>query len=45
MIKEIGDYENICSINPLYLTIYSVTGYFKENNGEKYLILDWTLDK
>ena len=41
-IKKIGDYENICSVNPLYLTIYSVTGYFKENNGEKYLILDST---
>ena len=39
-IKKIGDYENIHSVNPLYLIIHSTTGYFKENNGEKYLILD-----
>ena len=30
------------SINPLYLIINSATGYFKEKNGEKYLILDST---
>ena len=24
----------------MYLIIYSATGYFKEKNGEKYLILD-----
>ena len=29
-------------MNPLYLTIHSATGYFKEKNGEKYLILDST---
>ena len=39
-IKKIGDCENIYSVNPLYLIIHSVTGYFKENNDEKYLILD-----
>ena len=39
-IKKFGDCENICSVNPLYLTIYSTTGYFKETYGEKYLILD-----
>ena len=39
-IKKIGDYENIHSVNPLYLIIHFATGYFKENNGEKYLILD-----
>ena len=39
-IKKIGDWENIYSVNPLYLTIYSATGYFTEKNGEKYLILD-----
>ena len=38
-IKKIGDYENIRSVNPLYLIINSVTGYFKEKNGEKYLII------
>ena len=41
-IKKIGDYENIHSINPLYLIIPSATGYFKEKYGEKYLILDST---
>ena len=41
-IKKFGDCENIHSVNPLYLLIYSATGYFKEKNGEKYLILDLT---
>ena len=41
-IKKIGDYENIHSVNPLYLIINSATGYFKEEYGEKYLILDST---
>ena len=27
-------------VNPLYLIFHSATGYFKEQNGEKYLILD-----
>ena len=38
-IKKIGDYENIRSDNPLHLIINSTTGYFKEKNGEKYLII------
>ena len=41
-VKKIGDCENIHSVNPLYLIIYSATGYFKEKYGEKYLILDST---
>ena len=36
------DYENIRSVNPLYLIFRSATGYFKEEYGEKYLILDLT---
>ena len=32
----------ILSVNPLYLVIHSATGYFKEKNGEKCLILDST---
>ena len=40
MIKKIGDCENIHSVNHLYLIIHSATEYFKEKNGEKYLILD-----
>ena len=43
-IKKFSDYENIHSVNPLYLIIHSTTGYCKEKNGEKYLILD-TIDK
>ena len=27
-------------MNPLYLVIHSATGFFKEKNGEKFLILD-----
>ena len=41
-VKKIGDRENINIVNPLYLVIHSVTGYFKEKYGEKYLILDST---
>ena len=36
------DYENIPSVNLLYLIIHSSTGYFIEKNGEKYLIIDST---
>ena len=42
MIKKFSDCENIHSVNPLHLIINSVTGYFKERNGEKYLIIDFT---
>ena len=41
-VKKFGDCENIHSVNPLYLIIHSATGYFKEKNGEKYLIIDST---
>ena len=41
-VKKFSDCENIHSMNPLYLIIHSATGYFKEKNGEKYLILDST---
>ena len=41
-IKKFGDCENINSVNPLDLMIHSTSGYFKEKNGEKYLILDST---
>ena len=41
-IKKFGNCENIHSVNPLYLIIHSVTGYFKVKNGEKYLIIDST---
>ena len=42
IVRKIGDYENINSVNSLYLMIHSATGYFKEKCGEKYLILDLT---
>ena len=41
-IKKFGDCKNIQSMNPLYLIIHSATGYFKEENGEKYIIIDST---
>ena len=37
-IKNINDYENIHSVNPLYLIIGEIDGYIEENNGNKYLI-------
>ena len=39
---KFSDYENIHSVNPLYLTFQSATGYFNKENGEKHLILDLT---
>ena len=38
--ENLSDYKNIHSVNPLYLIIHSATGYFKEKNGEKYLVLN-----
>ena len=37
-IKRISDYENINSVNSLYLIIGEVDGYIEENDGNKYLI-------
>ena len=42
LLQNLVIFENIHSVNPLYLIINSATGYFKEKNGEKYLILDST---
>ena len=44
-IKRIGDYENICSINPLYLFIGEADGHtecnsVEEKNGSKNLVSD-----
>ena len=36
-MKSISDYENINSLNPLYLIIGEVDGYIEEGNGNKYL--------
>ena len=42
--KKIDDYENIYSVNPLYLIIANASGYIEEKNGKKngnkYLIFD-----
>ena len=39
-IKKIGDYNNINSVNPLYLMINEMIGHFEEKNGTKYLVLN-----
>ena len=39
IMKKVNDCEHIHSVNPLYLIINSATGYSKEKNGEKYLII------
>ena len=41
-IKKIDDYENICSVNPLYLIINEVDEYIEEKNRSKYLVFDST---
>ena len=41
-IKKIVDYENSCSVNPLYLIIGDVDGHIEEQNGSKYLVFDST---
>ena len=41
-IKKIDDYENIYSINSLYLLVNHASGYIEERNGNKYLIFDST---
>ena len=35
--KGISDYENITSVNPLYLIINDIYGYIEKSNGNKYL--------
>ena len=39
-IKKIDDYENIYSVNPLYLNVNHTNGYIEEKNENKYLIFD-----
>ena len=39
-IKKIGDCESIYSVNPFYLLANHASGYIEENNGDKYLIFD-----
>ena len=49
-IKNIDEYENIQSLNPVHLTIDEVNGFIEyifieESNGNKYLVFDSTDDK
>ena len=37
-IKKIDDYENIYSVNPLYLIIAHANGYIEEKGMNKYLV-------
>ena len=41
-IKNIGDYENTHSVNPLNLIVGKTDGYIKESNGNKYLVFTST---
>ena len=41
-IKKIDDYENVYSVNPLYLTITHASGYIEEKGVNKYLVFDST---
>ena len=41
-IKKIDDYENIYSVNTLYLTITHASGYIEEKGVNKYLIFNST---
>ena len=41
-IQKIDNCKNIHSVNHFYLIMGPATGYFKEKNSEKYLILDRT---
>ena len=41
-IKKNCDYENIYSVNPLYLRVDHASGYIEEKNRNKYLIFDST---
>ena len=41
-IKKIDDYENIYSVNPLYLIIDHASGYIEEKEVNKYFIFYYT---
>ena len=36
--KKIDDYQNIYSVNHLYLIVANVSGYIKEKGKNKYLV-------
>ena len=39
-IKKIGDYNNINSVNPLYLMINEMIGHIEKKGDNKYLVLE-----
>ena len=39
-VKKIANCDHINSVNPLYLMINEMIGYFEEKNENKYLVLD-----
>ena len=41
-IKKIDDYQNIYSVNSLYLTITHASGYIEEKGVNKYLVFNST---
>ena len=41
-VKKIDDYENIYSVNALYLIITHTSGYIQEKGVNKYLVFDST---
>ena len=41
-MKSISDYENIHSVNPLYLILGEADGYTEESNGKLYLVFTST---
>ena len=43
-IKKIDDYENMYSVNPLYLTVDHVSGYIEEKEVNRYFIFDSTYE-
>ena len=44
-IKKTDDCENIHSVNPLYLIVNHVSAYIEEENGNKYLIFDDSINE
>ena len=41
-IKKIDDYQNIYSVNPLFLTIAHASEYIEEKGANKYLVFSST---
>ena len=39
-VKKFDDYENIYSVNPLYLIVDHASGYIEQKGGNKYLVFD-----